>query len=217
MAPTKAARHPLIEATPKKVSVNGRPRTKADLTRVVRWPKYIQVQRKRAILLTKLKVPPAINQFRHTANRSQATEALRLLSAYRPESAAQKKERLAKEAEARAAGEAPKSKKTERLVWGLDDVTKAIENKKAQLVVIPHDVDPVELVCWLPALCRKMNVPYCIIKGKQRLGALVHQKTCTAVALTDVRTEHKAQLETFCRVIAPEFIDNNDVRRRWGN
>jgi hypothetical protein len=30
---------------------------------------------------------------------------------------------------------------------------------KAQLVVITHDVDPIELVVWLPALCRKMEVP----------------------------------------------------------
>ena len=43
---------------------------------------------------------------------------------------------------------------------------------KAQLVVIAHDVDPIELVVWLPALCRKMEVPYCIIKGKARLGSV---------------------------------------------
>ena len=41
---------------------------------------------------------------------------------------------------------------------------------KAQLVVIAHDVDPIELVIWLPALCRKMGIPYCIVKGKARLG-----------------------------------------------
>lgn len=44
---------------------------------------------------------------------------------------------------------------------------------KAQLVVIAHDVDPIELVVWLPALCRKMEVPYCIVKGKARLGAVI--------------------------------------------
>ena len=27
----------------------------------------------------------------------------------------------------------------------------------------------VQLVVWLPALCRKMGVPYCIVKGKARL------------------------------------------------
>jgi hypothetical protein len=44
--------------------------------------------------------------------------------------------------------------------------------KKSQLVVIAHDVDPIELVVWLPALCRKMEIPYCIVKGKSRLGAV---------------------------------------------
>jgi large subunit ribosomal protein L7Ae len=45
---------------------------------------------------------------------------------------------------------------------------------KAQLVVIAHDVDPIELVVWLPALCRKMEVPYCIVKGKARLGSVCY-------------------------------------------
>ena len=39
-------------------------------------------------------------------------------------------------------------------------------------MVIAHDVDPIELVVWLPALCRKMEVPYAIVKGKSRLGAV---------------------------------------------
>lgn len=31
-----------------------------------------------------------------------------------------------------------------------------------------------------------MGIPYCIVKGKARLGRLVHRKTCTCVALTNV-------------------------------
>ena len=42
-------------------------------------------------------------------------------------------------------------------------------------MVIAHDVDPIELVVWLPALCRKMEVPYAIVKGKSRLGAVGFQ------------------------------------------
>ena len=48
--------------------------------------------------------------------------------------------------------------------FGLNHVTTLVESGKAQLVVIAHDVDPIELVVWLPALCRKMGVPYCIVK-----------------------------------------------------
>ena len=49
-----------------------------------------------------------------------------------------------------------------------------------------------QLVMWLPAVCRKMDIPYCIVKSKSRLGALVHQKTATALALTSVRSEVRA-------------------------
>jgi len=34
------------------------------------------------------------------------------------------------------------------------------------------DVDPIELEVWLPAFCRKMEIPYCIVKGKARVGTV---------------------------------------------
>ena len=42
---------------------------KRDLTRFVRWPKYIRLQRQRKILYQRLKVPPAINQFTQTLDK----------------------------------------------------------------------------------------------------------------------------------------------------
>jgi large subunit ribosomal protein L7Ae len=48
--------------------------------------------------------------------------------------------------------------------FGLNHVTTLVEAGKAQLVVIAHDVDPIELVVWLPALCKKQGIPYCIVK-----------------------------------------------------
>ncbi len=59
--------------------------------------------------------------------------------------------------------------------------------------VIAHDVDPIEIVVWLPALCKKMGVPYCIVKGKARLGTVVHKKTATALALTAVKNEDQRE------------------------
>jgi len=58
-------------------------------------------------------------------------------------------------------------------------------------------VDPIELIVWLPRLCRKMEVPYAFVKSKARLGKLVHKKSATCVALTEVRAEDRPALENF--------------------
>ncbi|EHB02232.1 60S ribosomal protein L7a [Heterocephalus glaber] len=87
------------------------------------------------------------------------------------------------------------------------------ENKKAQLVVTAHDVDPTELVVFLHARCRKMGVPYCIIKGKARLGRLVHRKMCTTAALPQVNSEDKGLVEA----IRTNYNDRYDeICRHWG-
>lgn len=78
---------------------------------------------------------------------------------------------------------------THQLKYGLNEVTKLVEEKKAKLVVIANDVDPIETIVWLPALCRKQNVPFAFIKNKSRLGKLCDKKTVTCVALTAVRKE----------------------------
>lgn len=127
---------------------------------------------------------------------------MRILDKYRPETRAEKRARLRQRAQARAEGKDDEPTKRPPVVHqGVDAVTKLVEAKKAQLVVIAHDVNPVEvrisllscevesclqLVIFLPALCRKMGVPYCIIKGKARLGRLCHRKTTAAVCLANV-------------------------------
>lgn len=40
-----------------------------DLSRFVKWPKYIRIQRQKAVLQKRLKVPPPINQFTQTADK----------------------------------------------------------------------------------------------------------------------------------------------------
>merc|ERR1712128_289035 len=114
-----------------------------------------------------------------------------LLHKYRPEDKQSKKERVQGEAEKKEAGAEDDKKKPISIKFGINHITKLCEQKKAQLVCIAHDVDPIELVMWLPAVCRKMDIPYCIVKSKSRLGALVHQKTATALALTSVRSEDR--------------------------
>lgn len=82
----------------------------------------------------------------------------------RPEDKAAKKERLLAEATAREEGKESEKKKPLVVKFGINHITQLVEEGKAQLVVIAHDVDPIELVVWLPALCKKMGVPYCIVK-----------------------------------------------------
>jgi ribosomal protein L7Ae-like RNA K-turn-binding protein len=43
-----------------------------------------------------------------------------------------------------------------------------------------------QLVLFLPALCRKMGVPYCIVKNKARLGLVARRKTTSCIAITNV-------------------------------
>uniref|UniRef100_A0A8D1DV12 60S ribosomal protein L7a n=1 Tax=Sus scrofa TaxID=9823 RepID=A0A8D1DV12_PIG len=192
--------NPLFEKRPKNFGIGQDIQPKRDLTRFVKWPRYIRLQRQRAILYKRLKVPPAINQFTQALDRQTATQLLKLTHKYRPETKQEKKQRLLARAEKK-----------------VNTVTTLVENKKAQLVVIAHDVDPIELVVFLPALCRKMGVPYCIIKGKARLGRLVHRKTCTTVAFTQVNSEDKGALAKLVEAIRTNYNDRYDeIRRHWG-
>ncbi|XP_055388650.1 60S ribosomal protein L7a-like [Condylostylus longicornis] len=210
-------KHPLFEKTPRSYRIGGDIRPSVDLSRYVRWPKYIRMQRQRAVLLQRLKVPPALNQFNHAVDRNQTSQLFRLLNKYKPESRVEKKNRLLESAKKREAGDA--SAATDKpvvLKYGLNHVTDLIELKKARLVVIAHDVNPVELVCWLPALCRKKDIPYCIVKSKARLGQLVHKKTASCVVVENVRKEDQVALDNLIKTFRSEFNDNVELRRRWG-
>jgi len=169
---------------------------KRDLGRYVKWPRYVRVQRQRAILKERLKVPPALHHFAKTLDKNQAINLFKLISKYRPESPEDKKKRLLARAQAEAKDQDVKQGPKPKFVkYGLNHITTLIETKKAKLVIIAHDVEPVELVVWLPALCRKMDVPYCIVKGKARLGQFIHKRTATALAVTDLSKEDVPKLE----------------------
>jgi len=191
---------------------------KRDLTRFVKWPRYIRIQRQKRILMQRLKVPPMINQFSQTLEKNQTAKLLKLLAKYQPETHKEKADRLKKEAEARGADKnaAPKTDKPMHIKFGLNHVTTLVEENKAKLVVIAHDVNPVELVVHLPALCRKKGVPFCFIRGKANLGKLVHLKTATCVALTDVRREDFVDLEQLSTQFKTQYNDNANLSRKWG-
>jgi large subunit ribosomal protein L7Ae len=209
-AASKESENPLFEKRERNYRIGGNLQPKRDLYRYVRWPEYVQLQRKRRVLLTRLKVPPAINQFRSTLDKAQASSLFRLLGKYRPVSVEQKKTRLEAEKKGEKAGAKPFL-----LKYGIQHVTHLVEKGKAKLVVLAHDVDPIELVLWLPALCRSMGIPYVIVKSKSRLGLLTHKKTCTALALTEVRKDDLHELELIIKNAKSLFNDNPDTNK-WG-
>jgi Ribosomal protein L7Ae/L30e/S12e/Gadd45 family len=73
-----------------------------------------------------------------------------LLKKYTPETTAEKKQRLLKAAEQKSKDQKKDQKKAAFLHYGLNHITSLVESKAAKLVVIAYDVDPIELVVWLP-------------------------------------------------------------------
>jgi len=201
----------LFERTPKNLNIGGTVRPKRDLTRYVKWPKYILLQRQRRVLYDRIKIPGAINQFSFTLTRDKAKTVLNLLKKYKPETKAEKKQRLEAMAEKKVDKKnLDPSKKPYMVKTGLNHITQLVEMKKAKLVVIAHDVDPIELVLWLPSLCRQMNVPFCFVKSKARLGNLVGLKNATCLALTDVRSEDNAALARIVEMCTNEYTTSNE-------
>ena len=67
---TEKVLNPLFEKRPKQFGIGGALPPKRDLTRFVKWPKTVQLQRKKRILKQRLKVPPALNQFTKTLDKN---------------------------------------------------------------------------------------------------------------------------------------------------
>jgi large subunit ribosomal protein L7Ae len=214
----KRSDNPLFEKRSKNFGIGQDLQPKRDLTRFVRWPKYIKLQRQRRVLQQRLKVPPSINQFNQTLDKQNATQVFKLAAKYAPDNKAERKAKLVARAKARADGQpdTPSARKAQ-LASGINKVVNLVERKQAQLVLIAHDVDPIEIVVYLPALCRKMDVPYCIVKGKARLGQLVGRKQCTAVAFHEVNNEHKQDLSKIIETVRTNYNERSDeIRKHWG-
>jgi len=219
---------------------------KRDVTRFVRWPKYVTLQRQKRVLERRLKVPPTLNQFRKTLDSHTKAELFKFAAKYKPENKKQRKQRIRAEAKAADAAKkpaapaaktdekkddkkkaapkpvaAPKKKTTQdkriTLKFGIQRVTRLIEHKRAKLVLIAHDVDPIEITLYLPALCKKLEIPYCIVKGKAALGRLVGFKTCSVVCFNKIQSEDNSKFAKLVETINASFSDKYDeTRRQWG-
>merc|ERR1711883_38138 len=158
------------------------------------------------------------NQFHTCLEKQTATQLFKLMDNYRPETKQERKERLKQRAEARAEGKEDKPTKKKAVVHhGANTVITLVEKKKAQLVVMGNDVDPIEMVMFLPALCRKMGVPYCIVKNKSRLGRVCRRKTTTCLAITQVESNDRSSLNKLVESVKTNFNERGEeIRRHWG-
>eukprot|EP01065_Artemidia_motanka_P000849 TRINITY_DN103_c0_g2_i3.p2 TRINITY_DN103_c0_g2~~TRINITY_DN103_c0_g2_i3.p2 ORF type:complete len:281 (+),score=135.14 TRINITY_DN103_c0_g2_i3:64-843(+) len=212
-------KNPLFASRPRNFTVGvDFDNRKRDVTRFVLWPRYIVRQRQKRVLERRLKVPPSLNQFRMTLDNQTKAELFKLMSKYKPETQKERAERLAAEAEKKKADpKAQPAKRKASLKYGIQEVTRMVEEKRAKLVVIAHDVDPIEIVLWLPALCKAQGVPYCIVKGKAALGRFVGMKTCTCVALDSVKGEDSASFGKIEDAVQSGFSGRyEDLKKKWG-
>ncbi len=56
---------------------------------------------------------------------------------------------------------------------GINETTKSVERKTAQLVVLAGDVTPEEIVVHIPMLCKENGITYAFVPTKKDLGAAV--------------------------------------------
>ena len=62
------------------------------------------------------------------------------------------------------------ARETGKIRKGVNEVIKSIERGQAKFVVIAMDVDPPEIVAFLPTLCDERKIPYIFVTSKKDLG-----------------------------------------------
>lgn len=198
-------KHPLSQPSPKNFRFGNDIRPRIVKSRFVKFPRYVELQRQKRVLMKRLKCPPALAQFFEPLDKDESNKLFKILEKYAPETKKEKKERLKNDAKEKVKGKDKKDgKKPVSLKCGLNHVTYLIEQKRAKLVLVAADVDPIETVVFLPSLCKTMDIPYAIVSSKARLGSLVGKKTTTCVALTDFK-DSTAELENYCKIFREKF------------
>ena len=204
----RESKHALCQPAPKNFNFGNDVKPRIVKSRFVKFPRYVQLQRQKRILMKRLKCPPALAQFFDPLDKDTCKKVYKVLEAYSPETKKEKKERLKKEAENKVKNDKKDKKKDGKkpisLKCGLNHVTYLVEQKRAKLVLIAADVDPIETVVFLPSLCKTMDIPYAIVPSKAKLGELAHKKACTCLALTDFK-DNAAELENLCKNFREKF------------
>lgn len=169
------------------------------------------IEEKKSKLLNAIKTPPAIFQFKNFLNDENFGKLKNILEKYKPETKKERKERL----------KVNKGKlKTKPLFIksGSKHVVELIESEKTKLVLIAADVDPIEIVLFVPSLCKVKNIPYCIVKSQRLLGDLVNRKNTAIGCIEDVREEDKTKFEKLIKEFNKEYLDAHEFNmKKWGN
>jgi large subunit ribosomal protein L7Ae len=76
------------------------------------------------------------------------------------------------------------AKDTGRIKKGINETTKSIERGIARLVIVAEDVEPPEVIMYLPGLCDDRKAPYIFVPSKKDLGAAAGiERPTAAVAI----------------------------------
>jgi large subunit ribosomal protein L7Ae len=101
------------------------------------------------------------------------------------------------------------ARETGKIRKGVNEVIKSIERGQAKLVVIAENVDPPEIVAFLPSLCEEKKIPYIYVPKKEDLGrAAGLEVSASSVSIIDVGEaktyfeEILKQLETIRRQVS---------------
>ncbi|MED6158429.1 60S ribosomal protein L7a-1 [Stylosanthes scabra] len=61
-----------------------------------------------------------------------------------------------------------------------------------------------------------MEIPYCIVKDKARLGWIVHKKTASVLCLTSIKNEDKLEFSRVLEAIKANFnYKFDEYRKKW--
>ncbi|KAF8948015.1 60S ribosomal protein L8B [Haplosporangium gracile] len=100
------------------------------------------------------------------------------------------------------------------LKYGMNHIVALAEKQLGQLIAISDDIEPLEVLIWLPALCRTNIVPYAVVKGSARLGTLVNKRSTTAVAFREIRKEEQLEFSQLVDAINAYYASVNQQPAR---
>ena len=169
--------------------------SKKDLTRFVKWPAYMKIQRQRQLLYKKLKIPPVINSFIRLPDKKLTKKVMdtffpggKFLENLSEASSLgwidNPNPKVILKSIPKEVSDTSKFKICEKYIQtGLRKVVNSIRKGKALFVIISYDVNPIEIIIWLPFLCKKYKIPFSIISNKKMLGSKfgLLQSSCAVI------------------------------------